>query len=151
MLSVCSIFVFLFSMCTNCNSHYKIGQEKNISKEDIPKEITLQIVSSDTIVLPVGKIDLLVVNETDSVYTTGQYYKIERFEDGEWTEIPIKFGAFEDIGYVVKPKGGRYLFTINLQNVRHTYRNGKYRICKKVHDTEGKKHLIYCTFYVENK
>lgn len=41
----------------------------------------MQFINGDTIALPAGKVDVVMINNTDSVYTTGAYYRIERFED----------------------------------------------------------------------
>lgn len=147
--SVC--FILAFSMCRTCNNaiHPKVERKELVSVDKAKKEITLRMIGNDTVTSSVGEVNLLLVNGTDSVYTTGQYYKIERFENGEWTEIPRKFGAFEDIGYAIKPNGGERQFTINLQNVKHTYRKGRYRICKRVNGGGKKRQLVYCNFYVE--
>lgn len=118
----------------------------SVKKND--KSIVLQLINGDTIALPARKVDVVMINNTDSVYTTGAYYRVERFKDKNWIEMPRKHGSIEDIGYVIKPNGGKRTFTINLQNVESTYQKGVYRICKIV--SKGKnKYYIYCTFYIQ--
>lgn len=151
-LFICSIFSVLITLgCTCKNSSTSLPKVNasylNDSIKEDKQSIILQLMNNDTISLPVGKVDVVMINNTDSVYITGTYYRIERFEDKFWIEIPRKFGSFEDIGYVIKPNGGRKIFTINLQNVRHVYQKGMYRICKKVSKGENQ-YYIYCTFYV---
>jgi hypothetical protein len=120
----------------------------NSCAENEDKSIVLQLMSCDTMALPVGKVDVVMINNTDSAYTTGKYYRIERFENNGWIEIPRKFGSFEDIGYIIKPNGGKRSFTINLRNVQHTYQKGIYRICKEARKG-GNKYYLYCTFYIK--
>lgn len=147
-----NIFNLLIVLGCTCKNGYTSLPKVNMNylNDSIKEEnqsIILQLMNNDTISLPVGKVDVVMINNTDSVYITGTYYRIERFEDKVWIEIPRKFGSFEDIGYVIKPNGGKKFFTINLQNVKHTYQKGMYRICKKV--SKGRnEYYIYCTFYI---
>ena len=76
----------------------------------------MRLMNSDTITLTVEKINVIMINNTDSVYTIGSYYKIERFENKEWAEIPTKYGSFENIEYVIKPNDGKRFFKINLNS-----------------------------------
>lgn len=151
-LFICNVFCILIALsCIHKNDSTSLQKvDMNCSSDSVKKSnksIVLQLINSDTITLPAGKVDVVMINNTDSVYTTGTYYRIERFEDKEWIEIPRKYGSFEDIGYIIKPNGGKRIFTINLKNVKHTYQKGVYRISKRV--SKGKnKYYIYCTFYV---
>lgn len=111
------------------------------------KTIAMRLTGSDTITRPVGEVEVIIINHTDSTYTTGQYYKIERLCDSTWTEVPLKYGTFEDIGYVLGRKGGARSFTINLKNVKHTYEEGIYRICKWV-SNDAVRQELHCEFYV---
>lgn len=99
--------------------------------------------------LPVGKVDVVMINNTDSAYTTGKYYRIERFENNGWIEIPRKFGSFEDIGYIIKPNGGKRSFTINLQNVQHTYQKEYIESVKKHEKAEI--NITYIALSILNK
>lgn len=152
-LFICNVFCILNVLgCTHKNDSTSLLQkaDMSLSSDSVKKNhksIVLHLMNSDTITLPAGIVDVVIINNTDSVYTTGTYYRIERFEDEEWIEIPRKYGSFEDIGYIIKPNGGKRIFTINLQNVKYDYKKGLYRICKRV--SKGKnKHYIYCTFCI---
>ncbi len=149
-LFICSTFCVLMALgCIHkSTSLQKVKMNCScVSVNDDNKSIVLQLMNSDTIALPVGKATVVMTNNTDSVYTTGTYYKIERLEDKEWIEIPRKYGSFEDIGYVIKPNGGKWTFIINLENVKYTYKEEVYRICKIISKGENKQYL-YCTFYI---
>lgn len=151
-LFICNVFSVLIVLgCSHKNDSASLQKvDINCSDNSVErrcKSIVLQLMNGDTIALPAGKVDVVMINNTDSLYTTGKYYRIERFEDKEWVEIPRKYGSFEDIGYVIKPNGGKRIFTINLQNAEYAYRKGKYRICK-IASNDKNKLYIYCTFYI---
>lgn len=84
----------------------------NDSIKEESQSIILQLINNDTISLPVGKVCVEMINNTDSAYITGTYYRIERFDDKTWIEIPRKFGSFEDIGYVINPNGGKNILRL---------------------------------------
>lgn len=107
----------------------------------------MQVVGNDTLMRPVRNIEVSIENGTDSVYTTGEYYRIERLCEDRWEVVPLKYGTFEDLGYSLAQNGGTQRFTISLQNVEHSYQQGTYRICKRVGNGVAWRE-VYCEFVV---
>nr|WP_321413531.1 immunoglobulin-like domain-containing protein [uncultured Allomuricauda sp.] len=70
-----------------------------------------------------------MTNNTNDTITTGEHFRIEKFENNEWIDFTPKDIAFNDIGYELKPYGVK-TFHENLFKNKIDYKQGKYRIVK---------------------
>ena len=74
-------------------------------------------------------IKVTMTNNTNDTITTGEHFRIEKFENNEWIDFTPKDIAFNDIGYELKPYGVK-TFHENLFKNKIDYKPGKYRIVK---------------------
>ncbi|WP_300646143.1 immunoglobulin-like domain-containing protein [uncultured Duncaniella sp.] len=85
----------------------------------------------ETIDLPKGNLVISIKNNTDSIYSTGDYYKVEQYEKGEWIYLPYKPVVFYGKGYEITPGSSRQ-FKINLSDLDGVFDKGKYKITKNI-------------------
>ncbi len=74
-------------------------------------------------------IKVTMTNNTNDTITTGEHFRIEKFENNEWIDFTPKDIAFTDIGYELMPYASK-TFNENLFKNQIDYKSGKYRIAK---------------------
>lgn len=74
-------------------------------------------------------IKVTMTNNTKDTITTGEHFRIEKFENNQWIDFTPKDIVFNDIGYELKPHAAK-AFNENLFKNQIDYKPGKYRIVK---------------------
>lgn len=98
------------------------------------------IIKNKGSVHPLDTIQIEIINNTDTLWTTGQSYKIEKKIDNGWSKVQLGPGVFYDIGYEIQSYKSR-LFEIDLSDTRKPLSCGTYRISKVI-TSEGKERII---------
>lgn len=148
----CIITLLLFNIAA-CGGNYKTVDSTQVNtmnhqkKEQVQEKSIILSLSNDTLTLPVDKMEVKVINNTDSVCVTSDFYRLEQFINNKWVFNLKKYGTFTDMAYVVDPNGGIRSFSINLQNTERPLEKGLYRICKRV-GIKKDWYDIYHTFYI---
>lgn len=96
-------------------------------------------------------IELTWHNFTRDNIEYGEWYTVERFESGEWTDTSIGEAAFDDIAYTVLP-GGTSFRSYPFGYSHKVDGEGKYRIKTKYRfstDNVGEYHEIYFEFEIQ--
>lgn len=96
--------------CDSCNVEMKV----------VPNNISL----------PVDRIRIFIINNTDSEIITGEQFYLEYFQSGEWVLVKLIYN-FNSIAFLVDAGDSLFIKT-NLQPKTHQYVAGKYRIYKTV-------------------
>lgn len=109
-------------------------------------ELEMTIIGLDKLKVPVDSIVVKMSNHSDQEATFGEWYRIERLENGNWTSIPfnddlmkilrendnVAVMFFHDIGYGIGPHSTReYINHTSAYNEIIT--PGKYRLSKTFH------------------
>lgn len=123
-------------------------------QKDCHKMSGLQMYAvNDTVKSTKKRIEIEIRNNSDSTYIVDEAYRVERFINGKWVQVPYKqpkdndcVYIIKDIAYILNPKTGYKHFTINLNNIRMEKKYGKYRIVKQCHTDTAK---TYQTIYAE--
>ncbi|MDR6300820.1 immunoglobulin-like domain-containing protein [Mesonia maritima] len=104
-----------------------ISEQKSDTIKQTPK---LSLVSAELKLSEIPNIiNVTMTNNTNDTITTGEHFRIEKFENNEWIDFTPKDVAFNDIGYELKPYGEK-TFNKNLFKNKIDYKLGKYRIAK---------------------
>lgn len=85
----------------------------------------------DSLDLSTASLTISVVNNTDSLYSTGDYYIIEKHVGDKFITMPYKPVVFRGLGHDISPRSSRQ-FTIDLSDLDGTFDPGDYRITKNV-------------------
>ena len=104
-----------------------ISQQKaNITNETV--KLSLLSAELKLSELP-NALKVTMTNNTYDTITTGEHFRIEKFENNEWIDFTPKDIVFNDIGYELKPYDKK-TFHENLFKNQIDYTPGKYRITK---------------------
>lgn len=78
---------------------------------------------------------IIITDKNESLYTYGEWYKIEKEENGKWIEVKTKINdyAFTDIGYLVD-NNNEVRFVISWEWLYGELSPGNYRIVKEVNN-----------------
>ncbi len=77
--------------------------------------------------------DIEIINQSGSELSTGEWYSIERFEDGTWKRLDeLIDGSWTDVAYHI-PNGKTTVLPTNWKTWYGELSHGKYRIIKKVY------------------
>lgn len=127
--------------CTNnrkADFYYSEGEQNEKEKlANIATEIT-DISSTGATVI--------ITDTNEEPYTYGEWYKIEKEENGKWIELETKAKdySFNDIGYLVD-KNYKVKFIIDWEWLYGKLEIGSYRIVKKVDNVHK---YIYIPFSI---
>lgn len=128
-------FVFFVMSCSLSNeTNPKVDIYDVTLDNEIPQNTIDSIgifIKVENLNLSTGNIVVSVINNTSVLYSTGDYYKIEKYKNGEWNYIMYKPIVFYGLGYEIPPKTSRQ-FTINLSDLDDDFKAGKYRITKNI-------------------
>lgn len=136
-LFVCSVFICLCS----CIQSHKQENNTNIKLAHIDSCDTITLmVKNRKAISPTDTILVEIFNNTDSIWVTGQYYKIEKKNDTHWCPVPLAPGVFYDVGYEIGPYKSR-MFKIDLNETQDALSSGTYRVSKLV-SSNGHKRFV---------
>ena len=107
------------------------------------KGMTMRIVSPNPITIPVDSIIVEFANNRDAEMTTGEWYRIDKQEEGRWQQAPYSrryldflaegtSAGFNSLGYAVKP-GGKFDMTVKPWIYDLSDRSATYRLVKTYH------------------
>jgi hypothetical protein len=91
---------------------------------------------------------LVITNNSDQDIEFGEYYNIQKFENGIWTSLPLDV-YFSDILYHVAP-GAKKRIPFTLENGAYCYLPGKYRMVKDVQLKGGAKVDLFYNFVISD-
>ena len=96
-----------------------------------------------------------MINGTNEIITTGEYYHIEYFNGKDWLKVPFFDEiVFNDIGYEL-PEGVSRNFAIKFYPEKYDYKAGEYRVVKyylKEDFRETKLRMyVYAPFVIERE
>lgn len=127
-------FVVGLCGCVNSVSHTqeKANQSNIIVDEDLHHNDSIYLIVKDKDKLsPSDTVRIEIINNKDTICSTGQYYKIEQLIGGHWVAVPLGPGIFYDIGYEIQAHNSRK-FEIDLNGTKDVLQKGIYRISKIV-------------------
>lgn len=115
----------------------KGNYECDTTLDDLVENVTVQIYD-----ISLTGATIIITDKNKEPYTYGQWYKIEKEENGKWIELPpkIKNYGFNDLGYLVD-ENNEVKFVMDWEWLYGKLDLGSYRIIKKVND-----HYIYIPF-----
>lgn len=127
-------FVVGLCGCVDSVSHTreKVSQSNIIVEEDLHHNDSIYLIVKDKDKLsPSDTVIIEIINNKDTICSTGQYYKIEQLIGGHWVAVPLGPGIFYDIGYEIESHNSRK-FEIDLNGTKDVLQKGIYRISKIV-------------------
>ena len=140
------IFMIMCLMLSGCKK-----EEKPESLYDLP--ITYELVAEikeDS--LSASGCELILTNQgTETEFDFGYYgYKVERYEDGEWSEIPLVnlYSEVIALGYKLNP-GDSTEFRADWSELYGELPSGKYRYIKSVEMWKPKHLTQDVCFFIE--
>ncbi len=120
---------------------YEFDEKGQIVKDDWGITVTAEDVTSEGLKM-VFTFERPADNCTDSLITssgnyiavfTGYEYSVEKYEDGEWKEIPYKTDRWEWVDYAEAMIGNsEFKYDINLKDLYGTLESGRYRVKKEL-------------------
>lgn len=152
-MKILLVFSFIVCLCS-CNQPHI--QTNNVDLELAQVDSCDSIFLRDSIFLmvknckhisPTDTIEVEIFNNTDSIWVTGQYFKIEKKNNTNWCPVPLAPGVFYDIGYEIGPYKSR-MFKIDLNRTNDTLSSGTYRVSKLV-TSNGHKRFVSDEITVE--
>ncbi|WP_300877491.1 immunoglobulin-like domain-containing protein [uncultured Duncaniella sp.] len=114
-------------------------KQKSYSTND---GLTMSIVNLDNIKMPVDSIVVEMKNNSDNEATFGEYYNLEKYDNGKWVDLPYNDKirklleedgvemVFNDVGYPVRPHSVRR-YSNRTKAYNETLVPGHYRLSKK--------------------
>lgn len=122
--------IFFLLSCNQAKNKNKEKRNQTVTKDTISEIVELAIKPNTFKLssLP-GTVKVQMGNNTTDTITTGDYYRIEKLEENEWTNVSPKDMTFYDIGYDLKPFDNK-TFEEKLLKNKINYNSGKYRIVK---------------------
>ncbi|GFI06819.1 hypothetical protein IMSAGC006_01566 [Muribaculaceae bacterium] len=127
-------FVVGLCGCVDSVSHTreKVDQSNIIVDEDLYHNDSIYLIVKDKDKLSSSDtVKIEIINNKDTICSTGQYYKIEQLVGDHWVAVPLGPGIFYDIGYEIQAHNSRK-FEIDLNGTKDVLRKGIYRISKIV-------------------
>lgn len=112
-----------------------IDPQAGILMSTMPKTVTTEM----------EQVTVLVANQTDKDYSMDYVQKLEKLENGQWTEVPLTTDA-ASLALLVIPAGEIMDFTFDFAYHYEKLEHGSYRICKTFVDAEGNALEAYCPF-----
>lgn len=131
------------------------SEASHVLESEVPKESPFQVNEFTDIRIEIDgeetndtKIVVMVSNNSEEELLFGEWFVIEKYEDGVWYQIPIREDiVFALIGYPVKPNTTRVLtFQFNYIYALEAFQ--KYRIVTDFIDDNGDKHYICDEFEI---
>ena len=130
-----SLFLFLIAALilgalSGCNSKTK-KQSKQAESSYLITEVENVSATIDDI-SPTGA-TIVITDKNKEQYTYGEWYQIEKEENGKWVELETKIDnyGFNEIGYLVDDHD-QVKFVIDWEWLYGTLSDGSYRIVKQV-------------------
>ncbi|MDR0920040.1 MAG: hypothetical protein LBM93_12490 [Oscillospiraceae bacterium] len=114
-----------------------IPSDLPVDDEEITETVTpdLTLVKMDA-VFPAGsqefptECEVIIKNNSGGVMNYDWYYSIEKFENGEWTIVPLDFAVIDMAGMM--PSNEETTMKIKFYPDQYDYQSGLYRVVKKV-------------------
>ena len=130
-MTIILLFALVITLCVcGCRN------EKNLNK----KESTYNVTNIENIKISISDISTsgatIIIKDTNKIpYTYGEWYKIEKEENGKWYEVKtiIDNYGFNDIGYLVN-ENNEVKFVIDWEWLYGELPLGCYRILKQVNN-----------------
>lgn len=116
----------------------ELPKQKSYSTND---GLTMSIVNLEDLKMPVDSIIVEMKNNADDEATFGEYYKIEKYENGKWVDLQYNKRirkiledddiemVFNAIGYPVRPHSSR-IYSNPTKPYNETLVSGRYRLLK---------------------
>lgn len=127
------IFAIVLLSCNQTKTDKSVNPTNNISEQKSDSNNQTVILSLEFAELKLSElpdaIKVTMTNNTNDTITTGEHFRVEKFEHNEWIDFTPKDIAFRDIGYDLNPNGAK-TFNENLFKNQIDYKLGKYRIAK---------------------
>lgn len=138
--------VIILSLCYSCSNGTKVKdatspkestkQSETMGKKSIDtvNEIFMEIQPKEFNRLDEKKAVYKIHNNSQAILEMGSHFRIERFENNEWREVPfIETLGFPDMLYAIdRGSTDEYPLLISLVIGKEQERKGKYRVRKNV-------------------
>lgn len=121
--------IIIISLC-GCNKEEKITDK--LSTYTISEVAN---VSTDIYDISTTGATIIIKDANPEPYTYGEWYKIEKEEDGKWYDVETigEDYSFNDIAYIVDDNN-EVKFTINWESLYGQLDTGSYRIIKQINN-----------------
>lgn len=93
----------------------------------------------------INYVSYIITNKTENEVTYGEFFRIEKYENGEWVDAPSP-SAFTFMGYSVPPYSSTRVFVTIIESEQ--YAEGIYRVCRSDLTVLGEKYEYYLEFAV---
>lgn len=135
---------------------YEFDEKGRLVKDDWGITVTAEDVTADglkmvfTFERPAEDcVSSLITSEGSSIEVfTGDEYSVEKYEDGEWKEVPYKADSTEWSDFADSMRGSP-TFDINLKDLYGTLESGRYRVKKTLYSDFTPARYYYAYFDID--
>ena len=158
LILLCMITVMLVGCGVTDDNPTGVNSERedsHVAEAETTKESPIQVNEFTDIRIEIDeektsdtKIVVMVSNNSEEELMFGEWFAIEKYEDGVWYQIPIREDiVFNSIGYPVEPNQTREL-TFRFDYIYELETFQKYRIVTYFGDDNGDKHYVSDEFQI---
>lgn len=131
----------LITGCTDYNKTTEKNPQPSIQTKDLKPTTFDEVNQLDDVIMTVkGEtstgLTVLLQNKSNSECIFGEYFYLERKQDGNWYKVPVTIKedyGFEDIAYILPPHEETE-WEVDWNWLYGSLESGEYRIIKDVHE-----------------